>query len=91
MQTFIRRDSPGTLIVIKHGRGGDMRAVLVVLMVFAATPAWSEWVKVDEGDKAVFYLDSAVLGEAGSRRRVWELQDLLALGGARGGRSPCGP
>ena len=55
-----------------------MRAALIVLLMLATTPAWAEWVKLSENDKAAFYFDPATIGKDGNTRRVLALQDLKA-------------
>jgi hypothetical protein len=53
-------------------------AGLMSLSTFAAAPVWADWMKVEESDKGVRYLDPATIQKNGSFRRLWELQDLRA-------------
>ena len=53
-----------------------MRAVIVLMLLIAATPAWAEWVKVTEADTGTLYIDTATIRTIGDMRRIWELRDL---------------
>ena len=55
-----------------------MRVALIALLMLATTPAWAEWVKVDETDEVVIYVDPATIRKDGNLRRIWEMQDLKA-------------
>jgi hypothetical protein len=51
-----------------------MRAVLALLLLLAAAPAGAQWLKVDEADNAVHFIDSATISRTGQMRRVWVTQ-----------------
>ena len=53
-----------------------MRLVLSLLLTLAAAPAWAEWVKVTENDKATFYIDLATIRKDGGFSKVWAIQDM---------------
>jgi hypothetical protein len=53
-----------------------MRVALAILLLFAITPAWADWVKVGEDAGAVIYVDPASLKIAGDIRRVTTLNDV---------------
>lgn len=53
-----------------------MRVVLCFLIALVAAPAWAEWQKVAESDRAVTYLDPATIRKNGDIRKVWQIQDL---------------
>jgi hypothetical protein len=53
-----------------------MRLVLCLLLAFAASPAWAEWVKVVENNNGFTYIDPATIGKDGNLRRVWMIADL---------------
>ena len=55
-----------------------MRIVLTALLMLTTTPAWAEWVRLNDTPNAAFYLDPATVRKDGNRRRVWELTDLKA-------------
>ena len=55
-----------------------MRIVLTALLMLATAPAWAEWVKVDETDEVLIYVDPATIRKDGNLRRIWEMQDLKA-------------
>ena len=52
-----------------------MRAILPTALLFAATSAWAEWVKVTETPDTVFYVDPASIGDKEKVRRVAVVQD----------------
>jgi hypothetical protein len=53
-----------------------IRVVLCFLIALVTAPAWAEWVKVVDLDKATFYLDPTTIRKDGYLRRVWTVQDL---------------
>lgn len=55
-----------------------MRVALTFLLLLATTTAWAEWVKVNETETGVIYVDPATLRKDGDLRRVWGLTDLKA-------------
>jgi hypothetical protein len=57
-----------------------MRALLIAVMLLAATPAWAQWVRYDKNNIATFYYDSASVQRDGQLRRVWEIVDLNERG-----------
>jgi hypothetical protein len=72
-----------------------MRLVLTFLLLMAAAPAWSQWIKVDTStkkgffslsDDIVYYIDPSSIAREGNIRRVWEIHDLNDKG-SRGERS----
>ena len=52
------------------------RLILCLLLALAAVPAWAEWVRADETDSAITYIDPATIRKDGNLRRVWEIQNL---------------
>ena len=52
-----------------------MRTILAAVLLFAASSAWAEWVKVAETVDTAFYVDRASLGDKSNVRRVAVLQD----------------
>jgi len=42
-----------------------MRVALIALLMLATAPAWAEWVKVDETDEVVIYVDPATIRKDG--------------------------
>lgn len=57
-----------------------MRIVLMLLPALAAAPALAQWVKVDDKDNAIHYIDRATLSRSGDMRRVWVTQYLREKG-----------
>ncbi len=57
-----------------------MRIVLMPLLVLATVPALAQWVKVDEKDNAIHYIDRTTLTRSGDVRRVWVTQYLREKG-----------
>ncbi len=53
-----------------------MRLVLSVLVMISTTPAWAEWEKMSESERAVTYIDPNTIRKDGHLRSVWDLQDL---------------
>lgn len=53
-----------------------MKTLLITLVLLATGPVWAEWVRVDQNDEAVFYIDPATIRKEGNFRKLWELQDL---------------
>lgn len=51
-----------------------MRVVLILFLGLAAAPALAQWVKVDDKDNAIHYIDRATLTRSGDMRRVWVTQ-----------------
>lgn len=51
-----------------------MRIVLIPLLALGAAPAMAQWVKVDDKDNAIHYIDRATLTRSGDMRRVWVTQ-----------------
>jgi len=51
-----------------------MRIVLMLLLPLVAAPALAQWVKVDDKDNAIHYIDRATLTRSGDMRRVWVTQ-----------------
>lgn len=52
-----------------------MRAILTLILLLAATPAWAEWVKVAETSDTVFYVDPAAIGSKGGLRQASVIHD----------------
>ena len=52
-----------------------MHNFLTVLLVFATTSAWADWIDYEETDDADFYLDPTTIRKNGEFRRVWTLQN----------------
>lgn len=50
---------------------------MTVILLFAASPAWAEWVAVGRTDAAVHYVDPATVRMDGGLRRVWAMQDMV--------------
>lgn len=72
-----------------------MRTVLTLFLMFAAAPAWAEWLKVGKSENTVlyvmseattYYIDPSSVTREGNLRRVWELRDMTSKG-PRGERS----
>lgn len=57
-----------------------MRVVLTLLLMVATAPAWADWMKVDESDNQVVYIDPATIRKDGHLRRVWEIINLKQKG-----------
>lgn len=57
-----------------------MRIVLTLLLMLAAAPALAQWVKVDEKDNAIHYIDRATITKSGDMRRGWVTQYLREKG-----------
>ena len=57
-----------------------MRVVLTLLLLIAAAPALAQWVKVDEKDNAIHYIDRTTITKSGEMRRVWVTQYLREKG-----------
>lgn len=58
-----------------------MRIALVsLLLVLATSPALAQWVKVDDKDNAIHYIDRATLTKSGDVRRFWVTQYLRENG-----------
>lgn len=57
-----------------------MRIVLTLLLMAAAAPALAQWVKVDEKDNAIHYIDRTTITKSGDMRRVWVTQYLREKG-----------
>jgi hypothetical protein len=53
-----------------------MRIFLTLLLMLAVTMARAEWVKVNETETGVVYLDPATIRKDGDLRRIWGLTDL---------------
>lgn len=51
-----------------------MRIVLMLLLALVAAPSLAQWVKVDDKDNAIHYIDRATLTRSGDMRRVWVTQ-----------------
>lgn len=47
----------------------------LLLLLFSTSPAWAEWVKVAETDRAIFYIDPATIRKEGNLRKAWEVHD----------------
>lgn len=54
--------------------GRKMRFVLILFLGLAAAPALAQWVRVDDKDNAIHYIDRATLTRSGDMRRVWITQ-----------------
>jgi len=72
-----------------------MRALLTLLLIAAAAPAWADWVRMGQTEKTVlyvmsertvFYMDPSTVTRDGDLRKVWEIHDLSEKG-PRGERS----
>jgi hypothetical protein len=57
-----------------------MRVVLTLLLMLAAAPVWAQWMKVDEKDNAIHYIDRATISKNGEMRSVWVTQYLREKG-----------
>ena len=57
-----------------------MRVVLTLLLMVAAAPAAAQWVKADDPENAIHYIDSATISKAGQIRKVWVTQYLKEKG-----------
>jgi hypothetical protein len=57
-----------------------VRIVFALLLLVAIAPAWAQWVKEDDPEHAVQYIDSASISKVGQMRRVWVTQYLRAEG-----------
>jgi hypothetical protein len=57
-----------------------MRVALALLLMFAAVPAWAQWVKMNEKDDAIHYIDRSTITKNGEMRRVWVTQYLREKG-----------
>lgn len=64
----------------EESNGGIMRVVLTLLLLIAAAPAFAQWVKVDEKDNAIHYIDRTTITQSGAMRRVWVTQYLREKG-----------
>lgn len=53
---------------------------MTIHLMFAASPAWAEWVKVGRTDAAVHYVDPATVRKDGNLRQVWAMQDIVQSG-----------
>ncbi len=53
-----------------------MRTLICILISLAAAPAWAEWVKLNETNEAINYIDHATISKIGNLRKVWHVQDL---------------
>ena len=57
-----------------------MRVVLTLLLMLAAAPTWAQWVKVDDAENAIQYIDSATIRKSGQMRSFWVTQYLKEKG-----------
>ena len=66
-----------------------MRALLTLLLIAAAAPAWADWVRMGQTEKTVlyvmsertvFYMDPSTVTRDGDLRKVWEIHDLSEKG-----------
>ncbi len=53
-----------------------MRFILTLSLVLAAAPAWAQWVKVNDTENAIHYIDSRTISKQGQMRKVWVTQYL---------------
>ena len=53
-----------------------MRIVLALLLMIPASPTFAQWVKVDQKDNVIHYIDRATISRTGQIRRVWVTQYL---------------
>ena len=51
-----------------------MKPLLVLLLLLQA-PAWADWVKVDETDKTVIYVDPERIQKNAQFPTAWQLSD----------------
>jgi hypothetical protein len=54
----------------------DMRIVFFIFLFVAAAPAWAQWVKEDDAEHPINYIDSASIRQVDQFRRVWVTQYL---------------
>lgn len=52
-----------------------MRVLLAMFIMFAATPAWAEWLEVGQSMSLTLYMDPATLSKDGNHRKAWVLYD----------------
>ena len=57
-----------------------MRIVLALLLMIAAAPTFAQWVKVDQKDNVIHYIDRATISKTGQIRRVWVTQYMREKG-----------
>lgn len=57
-----------------------MRVILTLLLLIPAAPIWAQWVKVEDAEHAVHYIDSASISKIGQMRRIWVTQYLREKG-----------
>jgi hypothetical protein len=51
-----------------------MRCAITLLLMLAAAPAWAQWMKVDDAENAIHYIDPATISKVGQMRKVWVTQ-----------------
>ena len=62
-----------------------MRLITTMLtLLLAYSAALAEWVKVDESENTVFYIDPATIRQEGDIRWLWIIQDLKKRDGEGG-------
>jgi hypothetical protein len=54
------------------------KAILILLLVVVAAPAWAKWVTLGVTDGADYYIDPATIRNDGNFRKAWTLMDLKA-------------
>lgn len=54
---------------------GHMR-IAILILAFAATPAWAGWEKAATSPNGTFYLDHGTIHKNGDLRQAWQVEDL---------------
>ncbi len=57
-----------------------MRVVLTLSLMLATAPAWGQWLKVDDAENAIHYIDPKTISKSGQMRKVWVTQYLKERG-----------
>jgi hypothetical protein len=57
-----------------------MPIVLALLLLVATGPAWAQWVKENDAENPIHYIDSSSITKIGEMRRVWVTQFLREEG-----------
>jgi hypothetical protein len=56
-----------------------MKPLLVLLVLLLQAPAWADWVKVDETDKTVVYVDPERIQKNAQFPTAWQLSDYRSM------------
>ena len=62
-------------LLIAAYKGGDMRSVLMALLMLVTSSAWAEWVKFGVEDPITFYINPATVLKDGHIRKIWGMYD----------------